>query len=419
MRRLVATLLLATLTAFGITSVVAAPNEKSANQNPNIKVLPKKERVPLTIARTCDERKSSCPKVNSFSQVQDIELCKIKDLTEDWRVSSGFPRYKDAIIGAAKIDVLVMVFEFQDKKFANGAYKILQKEAKKTEELYERISNGVIDLNFVFPKESEWVRFPGKNADYLPQMKSGDDIINLVLDQGANLNPADYEAVYMHTPENFESNNINGTNNTPYSSLGKLVPRVYFAAGNWAGFGGYSHGLGHLLFFFEDIYDRSKTGEAFHPSGLWDLMGAGGRFFGWFMYLNGWFNDEQIDCLPPSVQSSTHLLTPTSTRNGKKLIAITGDPGKLLLIEYRTGSVDEDLLSDGVCNTGGCTGDRQEGLVIYFLDTTIHHLSGPISVPARHYSKTMLVGERISYRGFKIEFLAKGRSGAYVNVGKI
>ena len=173
MRRLVATLLLATLTAFGITSVAAAPNGKSANQNPNIKVLPKKERVPLTIARTCDERKSSCPKVNSFSQVQDIELCKIKDLTEDWRVSSGFPRYKDAIIGAAKIDVLVMVFEFQDKKFANGAYKILQKEAKKTEELYERISNGVIDLNFVFPKESEWVRFPGKNADYLPQMKSG------------------------------------------------------------------------------------------------------------------------------------------------------------------------------------------------------------------------------------------------------
>jgi hypothetical protein len=136
------------------------------------------------------------------------------------------------------------------------------------------------------------------------------------------------------------------------------------------------------------------------------------------MYLNGWINDEQIDCLPPTVEASTHLLTPTSVRNGKKLIAVTGDPGKLLMIEYRTGRVDDDLLSDGVCNTGGCAGDRNEGLVIYYLDTTIHHLFGPISVPAKYYSKTMVVGERITYRGYKIEFLAKGRNGVYVRINK-
>jgi M6 family metalloprotease-like protein len=418
MRKSLAVFLTATLTLSAFGAVTTAAFGKDSNQDPNIKVLPKSQRKPLTIARSCDERKGNCPKVNAIENTQDSMNCKIQDQTEDWQVSSGFPRNPDAILGKAKVDVLVMVFEFADKKFPDRAYRNLQLEAKKTEELYERISNGLIDLNMIFPKKEDWVRFPKNNADYVSMILSSDRLINLVLEQGSYLNPADYEAIYMHSPIGFSANNLEATENLPYLSNGKRVPRVYLAGGNVEGFGGYSHGLGHLLFYFEDIYDREKSGKEFHPSGTWDLMGAGGAFFGWFMYLNNWFTDEQVDCLPPSVQSSTHLLTPTSTPNGKKLIAITGDPGKLLLIEYRTGRVDEDLLSDGVCNTGACAGDRHEGLVIYFLDTTINHLKGPISVPERYYSKAMVTKERISFQGFKIEFLAKGRSGAYVRVGR-
>lgn len=417
MRKTLLALLICTMSFNSMLGVAnAAPKKKASDKEPVFKVLPKSERKPLVINRSCDERRSSCPTVNSNAYIQSINFCRITDQTADWKVSLGFPRYPDAILGNAKVDVLVMVYEFADKKFPPSAYPILQKEAKQTEELYKRISNGAIDLNFVFPKIEDWVRFPKNNSEYIPQLLSGDEIINLVLDQGAYLNPDTYEAVYIHSPNDLENANANGTRNLPYQSLGRSVPRVYFTSGNWMGFGGYSHGLGHLLFFFEDIYDRSKSGRDFHPAGLWDLMGAGGAFFAWHMYLNGWLTDNQVDCLPPSFKSSTHLLTPISTLLGKKLIAIAGDPGKLLLIEYRTGRVDEDLLSDGVCNTGGCTGDRQEGLVIYFVDTTINHLLGPITVPEKYYSRTMVIGEKISYRGYVIEFLAKGRKGAYVRV---
>ncbi len=418
MRKFVATCLALalSLTSFATNSTTAFAKE--SEQGPNIKPLPKSERKPLTIKRSCDERKGVCPAVNADEKVQDIQSCRITDQSADWRVSSGFPRDPDAIVGPAKIEVLVMPFEFADRKFSDILFKNLKKEAKFTEQLFKRISNGVVEVKMVFPKKADWVRFPKNNSEYVSQMTSYEAAINLVLGQGANLNPADYEAVYLHSPVDFDAKNLEWSYVRPFQSLDVPIPRARFNWGNMTFYGHYAHEFGHDLFFLEDIYDRTKTGKEFHPSGAWDLMGAGGAFFAWFMYLNGWITDSQIDCLPPEVSDSTHLLTPTSSRDGKKLIAITGDPGKLLMVEYRTGRVDEDLLSDGVCNTGACAGDRNEGLVIYFLDTTINHLRGPISVPDKYYSKTMVVGEKITYRGYKIEFLDKGRKGAYVRVGR-
>ena len=417
-RKFVAVSTLLIILASTLVTVSSAAFAKESQPGPIIKPLPKSERKPLTIARSCDEKKGNCPKVNASENVQDIKNCEIADQTADWRVSSGFPRYPDAIVGEAKIDILVMPFEFADKKFSEKLYKNLQKEAKITEALYKRISNGVVELNMVFPKKADWVRFPKNNSDYLSMITSYETAINLVLNQGAYLKPADYDVIYLHSPWNFVANNLDQSDSRPFESQGNRVARARLNWGNIETYGHYAHEFGHDLFYLEDIYDRSKSGEAFQPSGTWDLMGAGGAFFGWFMYLNGWITGDQIDCLPPTFQSATHLLTPTSTRYGKKLIAITGEPGKLLMVEYRTGRVDEDLLSDGICNTGACAGDRNEGLVIYFLDTTINHLRGPISVPAKYYAKTMVTGERITYRGYKIEFLAKGRNGAYVRVGR-
>ena len=404
------------LTSFATNSTTAFAKE--SEQGPNIKPLPKSERKPLTIKRSCDERKGDCPVVNADEKVQDIQSCRITDQTADREVSSGFPRNPYAIVGPAKIEVLVMPFEFADRKFSDILFKNLKKEAKVTEQLFKRISNGVVEVKMVFPKKADWVRFPKNNSEYVPLMTSYEATINLVLSQGAKLNPAQYEAVYLHSPVDFAAKNLEWIYVLPFLSLDNPVPRARLNWGNMEVYGHYAHEFGHELFFLEDIYDRTKTGKEFHPSGAWDLMGAGGAFFAWFMYLNGWITDSQIDCLPPEVSDSTHLLTPTSSRDGKKLIAITGDPGKLLMLEYRTGRVDEDLLSDGVCNTGACAGDRNEGLVIYFLDTTINHLRGPISVPDKYYSKTMVVGEKITYRGYKIEFLDKGRKGAYVRVGR-
>lgn len=418
MRKFMATLLAVVMAIASLTSLSTSALAEQSEQGWQVKPLPKSERKPLTISRSCDEKRKNCPTVNAIEKIQDIQNCRITDQTADWRVSSGFPRDPDAILGQANIKVLVMPFEFADRKFSDTLFKNLKKEALLTEQLFKRISNGLIELEMVFPKKEEWVRFPKNNADYLSQITSYETAINLVLDQGATLNPSDYDAIYLHGPIGFAADNLDRSDNRPFQSLGKRVKQARLNWGHKEVYGHYAHEFGHDLFFLEDIYDRSKSGKAFHPSGTWDLMGAGGAFFAWFMYLNGWINDEQIDCLPPTVEASTHLLTPTSVRNGKKLIAVTGDPGKLLMIEYRTGRVDDDLLSDGVCNTGGCAGDRNEGLVIYYLDTTIHHLFGPISVPAKYYSKTMVVGERITYRGYKIEFLAKGRNGVYVRINK-
>lgn len=420
MRKLISVLISSIIVFSGYATMpISAAKERLAEKqiDPKVKYFPKDKRKPYIIKRSCDEVQGNCPKLDTDSLIK-TSFCKIEDQTKDWRVSSGFPRHPSAIQGKANLKILVMVFELSDRKYPLSAYKNLQKEARETEKLLRRISNQFITIKFVFPEYDSWTRFKTTNEEFNQSLENPDKFISKVLGQGAHLNPSSYDAIYLHTPIGFEAKFRNSYAVGEYDSLGKPVPLVYQATGNVEGFGGYSHGIGHLLFFFEDIYDQRKSGDEFHPSGYWDLMGAGGRYFAWFMYLNGWISDDQVQCLPSDLSSATLNLTSTSKLAGKKLISVLDEPGKLLLIEYRTGHVDEDLLSDGVCNTSGCNGDIHEGLVIYFLDTTINHLNGPISVPKQYYSKTMLIGEKVSFKGYQIEFLAKGRKGAYVRVGR-
>lgn len=423
MRRLLTLFVAASITLTSIvlsssTTSFAAPKNSTSNQDPNIKVLPKKQRKPVTLPKTCDEKKKDCPKVTASENIQAIENCKIADQTADRNVSLGFPRPADAILGKASIKVLYMAFEFTDKKYPTKVYSKVKKEALETEAHFKRVSNGLVDLKFIFPEPKDWVKFPKPNSEYYEQIISGDTLINLVLDQGAHLNPQDYSAVFMRSPTDFQAKDIHGHRNLVLASLGKPVPRVYVAFGNPEGMDGFSHAMGHLLYNLEDTYNRDGQGRDFHPAGQWDAMSGDGEYFAWTMYLNGWFKDEQVDCLPYNVTSSTHLLTPISQLNGKKLVAVTGNPGELLMVEYRTGRVDQDLLSDGVCNTGHCWSNRFEGLVVYHLDTKINHLKGPFRVPDKYYSEPMRVGDRIAYKGFLIEFLAKGQAGAYVKISK-
>ncbi len=393
-------------------------------QGGEIKPLKVSERVPQVLKKSCDEQVGNCPKIESNSSLIDIEGCKVKDQTADFKVSNGFPRYPDAINGPAKLKILYMPFEFADKKFSEKVFEFAKREAKLTEEFLKRVSNGLVQVDYVFPERQDWVRFPEKNSSYLEQIVSGDTLINMVLEKGSYLKPYEYGAVFMVSPQGLMENNLDGSRNLELSSNGIRVPRVYFASGNESFIDpnfislNLAHSTGHLLFFLEDIYNRDEKGGLSHPSGNWDIMGAGTEFFAWTMYLNGWFKDEQVDCLSPNVATSTHVLTPISKADGKKLIAIPTEIGKQLMIEYRLARVDKDLLSDGICNSGGCWANRFEGLVIYFLDTTINHLKGPISVPDKFYSKPMSIGEKITYRGYRIEFLAKGSKGAYVRVGK-
>lgn len=382
------------------------------------KPLDVSQRIPFSLPITCDESRGECPKENFAGKLLPSTECKINDLTNNFGASIAFPRPQNALLGRVDIRILVLVYEFRDKFYSESAYSKLKKEALGAEEFYSRLSYGKAKLSFVFPEKRNWTVFPNDIANYASKLKDLDSAISFVLSESKQFNFDEYDAIYMHSPIDYPKDFGTGGTGMQYRIGEKLVPRVYLAGGNSEGFGGYDHGLGHLLFYLEDIYDINANGGDRNPASWWDVMSGGGDFFGWSKFLNGWLNDDQVVCLDPALENVSVRLEDLGMVGGKKLAVIPTESGKALVIEYRKGRVDSDLLSDGICNTGHCWLNRQEGLLVYFVDTSINHLQGPIRMPLKLKSEAMSVGQTLEFRGFTVSFKAKGQAGAYFNLSR-
>jgi hypothetical protein len=118
-------------------------------------------------------------------------------------------------------------------------------------------------------------------------------------------------------------------------------------------------------------------------------------FFGWNKLLMGWMKDEEVRCVQ-SQNSSTHYLVDNTNSVGTKLLLINLAPGVTIALESRPSY------------------SRNQGLLVYKIDTNINHGDGPIIAE----KNTMDKGQKKTFGSWTIEVKDSSPAGLLVNVSK-
>ena len=148
--------------------------------------------------------------------------------------------------------------------------------------------------------------------------------------------------------------------------MGGTVGTVKSPVPSWKVF---AHEYGHLLGMYD--YYIQGTGSSGKSPGPFDLMGntLGGApsFFGFQRWVQGWFEDSDIDCDFTPNSSIIHTLSPLNQVSGKRLYVHPLDGTTALAVEFRTES-ETDVL------------EGNDGLLVYLINMKVASLKGPISI---------------------------------------
>ncbi|MEV0277802.1 M6 family metalloprotease domain-containing protein [Streptomyces sp. NPDC050610] len=128
------------------------------------------------------------------------------------------------------------------------------------------------------------------------------------------------------------------------------------------------HEVGHA-FGLPDLYYTDGSGRP--PAvGHWDPMdedwGPNNDFLAWHKWKMGWLGADQVHCVPHA-GTSTHTLTPTTTADGTKLIAVPLSGHRAITVEAR----DRGPVDAAVC---------RPGVLVATVDTTAAGGTGPVRV---------------------------------------
>jgi M6 family metalloprotease-like protein len=257
----------------------------------------------------------------------------------------------------------------------------------------------------MIPDEKYWVTLPEKFQEYL-QSPNGrtqgisDNLIQQILNRMSfEINLTDFDIVAFQTGFSkefyFGSGTMRSSNNA-FTSKNGLIKDVFgmggSSSGNWRVA---VHELGHNWLGFEDLYNHF-TGSA--PLGNWDLMSSltNLELNGWHRWAAGWMQDGQVHCLNKDTSALVQV-SPLNSFEKKLLVSIPLQSGKSIFLEYRTPS-EYYFGSDTV--------------LVYFVDTTIWHGSGPYKLVAELQKK----GDSILFENQTIRLYEKFNNGVYVAI---
>ena len=148
--------------------------------------------------------------------------------------------------------------------------------------------------------------------------------------------------------------------------MGGTVGTVKSPVPSWKVF---AHEYGHLLGMYD--YYIQGTGSSGKSPGPFDLMGntlgAAPSFFGFQRWVQGWFEDSDIDCDLTPNSSVIHTLSPLNQVSGKRLYVHPLDGTTALVVEFRTES-ETDVLKGN------------DGLLVYLINMRVASIKGPISI---------------------------------------
>ena len=389
------------------------------------------------LKKSCGGDLGACPELTPEENLANKEICKIQDATypndSNLYVSSAFTKPPYSLAGKSEVSLSWLPVSFKDRPLPDSLYQSAINTAREAEGFYEFNSYGRVNFTFTVPAKDLWINLPEEVKFYenLWASMSPQQVAQYLIDRAGPQGAQFTDAIMFLFPEGKYSITKNSfyDRDLKLKLQGGYIPsaRVYGIGGeiDSIGVNGFTHGIGHALYSFEDLYifaGYSDSGKAEQPGNGWDVMIGGGEFFVWQRWHIGWLKDTEVNCLDSSSEAKIMFLEPFQSTSGKKLIAVKVNSSKVVLAEYRTNSDKSILKKYNLCQSSGlsqCESKYQHsGLLVYDLDTTRKHGAGPFRVSRTSKETLVRVGESLVYEGHKFEVLASDGTGIYVKVHK-
>lgn len=388
------------------------------------------------LTKTCGKGAKPCPEVSGASYLNKADVCKIMDATPldfEGRLSSGFPSHKKYLAGQETVNLSWIPISFSDRKYGTDLYVRTKEVAAQAEGFYSLNAFGRVKFTFNVPPPEKWINLPNTVTHYEKAWanKSIAEVTQFLLDNAGSSGAEPADSITFSLPlGNYNIKFLNGTDTgITYKLNGSTIPseRVYTISpfeGEVGDPGSFAHGIGHSMYGFEDLYLSpfySGSSENTKPASFWDIMGGGGDFFGWSKWIAGWLNDTEVNCLPNDSRSKVVYLKSFQDPIGPKLLALPLSQSEIVLAEFRTNTKNQTLIKYGLCTKEAivpCSTYKYSGLLIYKLNTKLHHLQSPFSVAQTVEQKLLDVGESLEFESQVFMVLAADEDGIFVQVTK-
>ena len=312
--------------------------------------------------------------------------CKVKDYFLN-SVRLGFPRNIDRVPQFGVTKNLILVVDFPDAVLTESLDSVVDNivAPKVVENFFFQSSNGKLRPTFTtFPQV---IRLNSLEKSFAPN-SSGGFLVDGVMQDHRLVREAIGIAKTQGSLDGYSSINVFAPtansmgyygsayldlpldvgNKTVYNSqlVGGTIGTVKSSVPSWKVF---AHEYGHLLGMYD--YYIQGTGSSGKSPGPFDFMGntsgTANSFFGFQRWVQGWFEDNDVDCDFTPNSSITHTLSPLNQASGKRLYVHPLDGTTALVVEFRAES-EFDLLKGN------------DGLLVYLIDMKIASIKGPISI---------------------------------------
>ncbi len=348
--------------------------------------------LPLSLTFSSSTQAATRFEPSKATQLAPTANCRITNPQEiaDRPNSIGFPRPQ--VFGNLKNPkILVVPYSFADTTspilpvaYANSILKMVS-------QYYDAQSYGQSHLTFLTTPIDPVSKLPAqiklgtyaKDFNYKYVDENTNDARGFVIKLAALADPSwhleNYESVIFQTSDSrmaytgiaFTSQKSQMEQDKILAPGGMVESAVLSVIGDPV----VNHELGHALFRFLDLYTNFTS--------KYDLMGDGynldPNLFAWHRWLAGWLKDSQVRCIESTGTTSHHLSSVNAKDSDAKMVLVHRSKTSGVAIEQRDG-----------------------GLILYSIDTTIPTGRGPIRVYDNKRNPFSKANAKIQYSGLDI-----------------
>ena len=301
--------------------------------------------------------------------------CKVKDYFVSG-LRLGFPRDTDRVPQLGVTKNLILVVDFPDAVLTERLDSVIDNvlAPRVVENFFFQSSNGKLRPTFTtFPQV---IRLDSLEKSFAPNSSGGFFVDGVQQDQRLIFEAIKiartkgsldgYSSINIFAPTANSLGYYGGAHiNLPldvgdkmiYNSqlIGGTIGTVKSDVPSWKVF---AHEYGHLLGMYD--YYIPGTGSSGKSPGQFD-------HFGFQRWVQGWFEDTDVDCDFTPNSSVIHTLSPLNQVSGKRLYVHPLDGTTALVVEFRTESEFDPLKGN-------------DGLLVYLINMKVASLMGPISI---------------------------------------
>jgi len=334
-------------------------------------------------------------------------------------VGLGFPRIAGRLRSTGDVRIKVLFVDFSDAVATRTPQAALSIISPGAEQFYEAVSYG--HMHLIFDPVYTWLRmtkptsgYPWNPLTFAGQKAYIEEAAQLA-GSGLDVSTSD-SLVVLTNPDStafpygpaFTANPGDGVvvNGKRFDNAATSAADLLTWGPGW-----FNHEFGHTM-ALADLYEIGVPNpQTFHFTGdfsmMGNILGAAPEYLGWERWLLGWVDDEAVLCAAHG--HSTATLTAVEAAGGTKLIVVPTGATTAVVVESR----------HALGHDGALPG---EGLLVYFIDTSIASGDGIVKVlpiddaDLHKLSAPLAVTESLTYAGVTVTFTSQDTAGDHVDV---